>query len=442
MKTLIAAILASAAGLLGVAAATATGAAPEPPKFLYGHDLKVRPGGERDWKKAVSLGMEVFQDEKSGAVIGITDAGAIAATRPGPLGAERKTVWLTAHDLKVRSAGESDFSRKTRAWGVEVYRDQGSGRLLYVCESRSIAFAPFPADYSADGEPKLRHGLVPKVRKPDQDRFDGADSIGMEVYTDGGTGGLVYVTESGALATAPPPGKDFAFDPSRVAAPKALHGLVLRVRSAAEADFTDDTQRVGVEVFEDRNAGVLFYITDAGFVATAPKPAGPLPEKAPDGKAVEWVSAMTLKARPPGKADFKDATRYGIEVYRDRRTGYQVFLCETGSIAVLPPAEATASASAVPDPTKLVGKWKQKDLPEGVEVSIEFTRDGKTTAIVSINGRPASVEGTYTLEGNKLSMSVKGGRDSTTTILKLTGDELEYEGGSDKAKTIKFVRAK
>ena len=58
-------------------------------------------------------------------------------------------------------------------------------------------------------------------------------------------------------------------------------------------------------------------------------------ESLPEGKGVTWKSAMTLRARKAGQ-EFKDARRYGVEVFEDNRTGNLMFISETGAIAVLP----------------------------------------------------------------------------------------------------------
>ena len=49
-----------------------------------------------------------------------------------------------------------------------------------------------------------------------------------------------------------------------------------------------------------------------------------------------WKSAIALKARKGGDKTFDTAKKYGIEVFQDNRTGNLIFICETGSIAVLP----------------------------------------------------------------------------------------------------------
>lgn len=299
------------------------------PKWLYGHDLKVRPGGEKDFPKAVKIGVEVFQDERNQATIGISEAGAISVFPAGPAGSDKKAVWQTAHDLKVRKSGEPEFTQKTKVWGVELFRDLSSNRLLYASEAASIAFAPVPEKMSKDKGPKWHHALEPKVRSPEQESFEQAHGFGLEVFKDENTNELIYITETGAIAVAPAPATPP--DPKKVAAPKPVYGLILRVRTADEGDFSPKTKRVGVEVFEDSNANTLFYITQTGSIAVVPSA-----PRQDDHKGVTWKNAMNLRARKGGEKEFDKAKKYGIEVFQDNRTGNLIFICETGAIAVLP----------------------------------------------------------------------------------------------------------
>jgi hypothetical protein len=302
-----------------------------PPKHLYGHDLRVRKGGEKDFgPETPRIGVELFRDDNTRAIIAISETGAIAVAQAptGEVGADRKCEWKTAHDLAVRKAGEAEFTKNTRKWGVELFQDRATNRLLYVCESGSIMLAPVPAGLITTGGPKWHHALEPKVRAPDQAGFDNAKKIGMEIFKDENTGGLIYITEIGAIAPAttklPQP------DPKKIAPPKAVYGLDLRVRGADEPDFTDKTKRMGVEVFEDPNTEVLFYLTENGYVATAP-----LGKAVPGASGVTWKGAMALRARKGGEKQFEKARKYGIEVFEDNRTGNLIFLSETGAISVL-----------------------------------------------------------------------------------------------------------
>ena len=115
------------------------------PKFLYGHDLRVRPGGKPDFgPDTPRIGVEVFQEDSTKATIAVSENGSLAVIPAGTVGGDKTCKWLTAHDMKVRKAGEAEFTQKTKVWGAEVFRDQASNHLLYVCESGSLAFAPAP----------------------------------------------------------------------------------------------------------------------------------------------------------------------------------------------------------------------------------------------------------------------------------------------------------
>lgn len=302
------------------------------PKWVYAHDLRVRPGGDKDINtKTPKIGVEFFLDETNGSEIALSENGSIAVTAKTEIGKGTKADWLTAHDMRVRKAGEVNFTQMTKQFGVEVFKDQGSGLLLYISETASVAFAPMPAMATGDKGPKWHHALEPKVRGPEEETFDNAKKYGVEVFKDENTGGLVYITETGYIATAPAPAT--APDKGKVASPKPLYGLVLRVRGASEPDFSEKTKKIGVEVFEDPNSNIYFFLSASGAIATAPKLA------LTGTRGVTWKGAMNLKARKGGDKGFDKAAKYGIEVFQDNQTGYLVYVCETGSIAVLAPGK-------------------------------------------------------------------------------------------------------
>jgi hypothetical protein len=304
-----------------------------PPKHLYGHDLRVRKGGNPDFgKDTPRIGVEFFHDDFTKAIVVISESGAIAVAKAptAAFGEDKKCEWKTAHDLHCRKAGEAEFTQNTKKWGVEMFHDRGTNQLLYVCESASVSLSPVPGALVTNKGPKWNHAMEPKVRTPEEDRFDKARKFGLEVFRDENTNDLIYITEVGAINTAasnlPAP------EQKKIAPPKTQYGLVLRVRAADEPNFTEKTKQLGVEVFEDANANLLFYITEAGYVATAPNTG----KFVADAKGVTWKSAMALRARKGGQADFNAAKKFGLEVFEDNRTGNLLFVSETGAIAVLP----------------------------------------------------------------------------------------------------------
>ena len=53
-----------------------------PPIHLYGHDLRVRAGGEKDFKpETPRIGVELFKDDNTRAIIAISDAGSLAVIK-------------------------------------------------------------------------------------------------------------------------------------------------------------------------------------------------------------------------------------------------------------------------------------------------------------------------------------------------------------------------
>ncbi|MBX9580876.1 MAG: hypothetical protein K2X87_11260 [Gemmataceae bacterium] len=333
------------AGLAAVAAGVGlAGGQPKDPgpglttKLLYGHDLKVRPGGEKGFGKAKTVSVEAVRVEVAEGdgparkttpfVVVASDAGFLAAFPDGPVGQDRRSHRQAGFDLRPRPAGEPEVTQGTKAWGVELFRDLGTNRLLYVTEAGAVASAPVPAALAADRGPARLYGVNLRVRAPGEEGFDKAKKFGVDVFRDDNTGGLVYAAETGSIAAAPVPAVPA---PKQVAAPRSAYGLDLLVRAADQTGF-DQAKPVPVEVYEDPNANALVYVSGSGSVAVAPNP-GKLADLA-DRPPVWWLGGLNLKVRVPNG---KDAVKtFGAEVYRDARTGNLLLVSETGAVAVLP----------------------------------------------------------------------------------------------------------
>src|SRR5262249_18436693 len=122
--------------------------------WLYGFRLKVRPGGPETFKDR-TFGLEVYRDENTGNWVYVSEVGAVAVV-PGAKGsnapaAPKDPVWLHGLELKVRSAG--DFEQKAKPWGVEVYRDENNGNLIYCCENGMVSVIPSPGNSPAPTDP-------------------------------------------------------------------------------------------------------------------------------------------------------------------------------------------------------------------------------------------------------------------------------------------------
>ena len=311
--------------LAGVSVAVAQGPVVKP-EWAAAHDLKVRKNKETDWDKAIKVGVELFKDPAIDSVVAITAAGQMGVTA-GEFAPSKTSGYVTGLSFKARTADEEKFTETTTLFGVEVFKGVSTGQVLYVSDKGGLAFTP---GAGGDGkEPQFQYGLKLKVRKPGEDKFDTAKAFGIEAYKDNNTGGMVYVTEAGMLATAKAV-PDKAPDTKDVKKPKPLYGLEAKVRKFDELEFAN-AQKFGIEVFKDENTGTLLYISETGSIAAVPPPA-----EVKSGQKLVWLHAFTLKARPGGEADFAKARKYGVEVFSDRHTGYLVYVNEAGNIAVLP----------------------------------------------------------------------------------------------------------
>ncbi|HXG08769.1 MAG TPA: DUF5640 domain-containing protein [Gemmataceae bacterium] len=84
---------------------------------------------------------------------------------------------------------------------------------------------------------------------------------------------------------------------------------------------------------------------------------------------------------------------------------------------------------------KLIGTWQIK---EGIVV--EFTKDGKMKLTAKVEDRTVSFDGTYVLNGNKLTTTVKqGGKEQkeVSTIKKVTDEVLVVEDMSGKTQELR-----
>jgi hypothetical protein len=51
-------------------------------------------------------------------------------------------LWLHGMNVKARTSKEDDFNKDTKKFGIEVYKDENNGNLIYISETGSIAVVP------------------------------------------------------------------------------------------------------------------------------------------------------------------------------------------------------------------------------------------------------------------------------------------------------------
>ncbi len=306
-------------------------------QWSHAFDLACRKFGETGFdKKTPRFGVETFRDNNSGVGLYISEKGTMAiapnfaAVKP-PLNPSKGPAHMTGLDLPARKAGEKDFKKDTKIHCMEAFRDPNVDNWLFVTDQGYIASTDgtkFPG--VTNKQPKWAHSVDLQVRKGGVKEWKDATKFGIEVYRDGNTGNLIYVTEHGHIAIIPETKEITGAGKS----PEWLHGLDLRCRKHDEKPFTKDTRKFGVEVYSDIHTGNLIFISETGSIGVAPAPAG---IAAPTAKTKEpvWTHGLNVKCRPFGKAEFDQAIPYGAEVFRDENVGVVLYINELGNIAVL-----------------------------------------------------------------------------------------------------------
>jgi hypothetical protein len=194
------------------------------------------------------------------------------------------------------------------------------------------------ADAQKPKDPIWTHAFNLKCREFGQDKFDDkTPNFGMEVFRDDNNACGIYILQTGAIASV----KGFDKIKGKIAdskAPEWMHGLDLKYRKAGQEKF-DEKQAYGLEVFRDDNVGNWIYISQTGHIAVAPAAGGG--GATPNPKAPTWTHGLDLKVRKAKEKIFdKDTKVWSIEVFRDENNGNLIYLCETGSIAIVPGFES------------------------------------------------------------------------------------------------------
>ncbi|MCI0704767.1 MAG: hypothetical protein L0241_27230 [Planctomycetia bacterium] len=103
---------------------------------------------------------------------------------------------------------------------------------------------------------------------------------------------------------------------------------------------------------------------------------------------------------------------------------------------------AFSAPAKADDSAKLVGMWQvTKSTGETpVGSTVEFTKDGKLTAIAILGEKEVKLNGTYKVEKDKLMVNLTIGEmkvEEMFTIKKITADDLELEDKDKKVDTLK-----
>lgn len=316
-------------------------------QWSHAFDLPCRKLKEKDITKDTKrFGVEAFRDNNTGVGgIGlfISETGSIGLA-PNFAGMNlnadnresKKPDWKTGVDMPARKAGTLAW-KGAKVHCMEIFRDPNSDNWLYITSEGNIATCNARGQQGTPGkDPEWIHSVDLQVRKGGVKEWEKAAKFGIEIYRDGNTGNLIYITENGFLAIYPEETQVVIPKGQAGKAPEWLHGLDLSCRKSDEKSFTKDTRKFGVEVFHDVTSHNLIFISETGSIAVAPAPKGIV---APTAKAKEptWTHGLNVKCRKYGEKDFgPDTKAWGAEVFLDENVGISIYINELGNIAVLP----------------------------------------------------------------------------------------------------------
>jgi hypothetical protein len=287
------------------------------------------------------------------AVVAMLALAGLAGAQQGP--EPKAPKWAYAFDLSCRKLGELEFTKDTKKFGVEAFKDANNNLGVYICQTGVIGltaqFDGIKPPLKDSKAPTWAAGLDLKARKAGEQEFtDKTKTYSLEIFFDANANNWLYITENGQITTCPGKVSDASKlgEASKLEAPQWLHSFDLKCRRGGEKEWNKDTPQFGIEVYKDKNNGNLIYICETGSVAIIP--AGDTYE---DKKGPEWLHGQDLQCRKYGEKAFgKNTRKFGMEVFRDGHNGNLIFLTETGSIALAPGGKGLIAPTKAPKDAK------------------------------------------------------------------------------------------
>ncbi|MCI0376453.1 MAG: hypothetical protein L0215_02475 [Gemmataceae bacterium] len=298
--------------------------------------------------------------------------------------------WTHAFDMAARKFGEPGFTKDTKRYGVEAFRDNNNGLGIYISEVGSLSPAPGFSDLKlpvTSKGPEWLTGLDLPARKAGMKDFKTATTHAMEVFRDPNADNWVYITEKGWLAAHT---SKVRGSPGATKTPKLVHSIDLSVRKGGVKEWKD-AKKYGVEIYRDNVAGNLVYICDTGAIAVIPDLEG---KPASELKPPEWLHGLDLACRKHNEPSFtKNTRKFGVEVFWDTGLNHLIFICETGHLAVAAaPKGVKAPTANVKEPTWTHGlnlkarKFGETEFTEKTAVwGAECFRDDNVGVTIYLN---------------------------------------------------------
>jgi hypothetical protein len=192
----------SDSGSIAVAKAKVPTGAPKNFTHLTHYGFAARKAGESEVDpNTKAFAFEIYRDENTDLLVYLSADGTIAVTAGDhPAGPVKYSPYLHAFACKARKAGETDFTQKTNAYGIELWKDRTSGIVYYASQIGSMALT----SGKVSGDSTLAPTWVTRIKlgvRKDEGNLPDDDRMGsVEIYRDENSGNLIYLCETGHIA--------------------------------------------------------------------------------------------------------------------------------------------------------------------------------------------------------------------------------------------------
>ena len=82
-------------------------------------------------------------------------------------------------------------------------------------------------------------------------------------------------------------------------------------------------------------------------------------------------------------------------------------------------ANLAVAAEEKIDAKLLIGKWEYQKLPHGLKITVEFTKDNKVKYVAGDENNLKTLEGSYKVEGDMLTIKILKDNLTTTKVVKI-----------------------
>jgi hypothetical protein len=166
----------------------------------YGY--AVRKAGEQEIdERTKTFFFEIYRDENTGLLVLLAADGTIAVAGAGQFDAHIKySPYLHAFACRARRGGEADFTDETPAFGIELWKERATGALVYASEKGPVVVKGNVSELPTVA-PKWVARFKLGIRKEREGRLPDDDRMGsVEIFRDETTGNLLYLCETGHIA--------------------------------------------------------------------------------------------------------------------------------------------------------------------------------------------------------------------------------------------------